>query len=81
MSAADRIMARMVAEGDSSAAAYVRLCVEDGSAPVVEWDRAVFRLGNASREARWKAIRDAAQTVRTTTHPFLRRAKVERSGV
>jgi hypothetical protein len=73
-------MARMVAESDSSAAAYARLCAVDGPAPVVEWDRAVFRLGNTSREARWKAIKDAARTVRTTSNPFLRRAKVERSG-
>jgi hypothetical protein len=41
-SAADRIVARMVAEGDSPAAAYVRLVAEDGPAPVVGWDRAVY---------------------------------------
>jgi hypothetical protein len=73
--AADRIVARMATEGDSSAAAYARLVAVDGPAPVVEWDGAVFKLGNASREARWKAIRDAARMVRTTSNPFLRRAK------
>ena len=74
--AVDLLAARMAADGDTPATALARLVAEDGPAPVVEWRDAVYRpLGNAGQEVRWKAIRDAAQAVRTTTNPFLRRAK------
>ena len=64
MGAADAILSKMTAAGDSPAAALARLVAEDGPAPVVEFDRAFYRPARA---------REAAERLRDRLDPTWRR--------